>query len=961
MPYFLEKIASHLYQTYGNNLNRECLVFPNRRAGLYFLKYLSKLTGKPVWSPAIKTINELFNLYSSLQLAENEVLIFELYKTYRKLAPEAESFDDFYFWGEMLLNDFDDIDKYLVNASKLYRNLSDLKNIDHEFGELTDEQIDIIRQFWINFRSGSETKQKDDFKGIWALLPQLYNQFRESLIGKDIAYEGMIFRDLAERFRNNQIPESRWDHFHFIGFNALNQCEKVLMHSLKEAGKAKFFWDFDSSYVYDNSNHSAGFFIRQNLKEFGNDMPSDWDYSRISHGSNIEVIRNVIDTSSDVAQVKLVPVLLEEMNIKEGGDLHHTAIVLADENLMIPLISSLPEFISDVNITMGYPLKFSPVYSLVKHLLSLQKNSRVENGQVLFDHVDILNILKHSYFSDNEVLQGLVLTSEIISENKSWISSERFNEIQPYNLIFDVPTSPVQYPAYLRKILEIVYLTDDEKQDSYPESEINIRNEFIYKTILAINRLENIISESELNFTVDTCSRLIDKILRGITIPFSGEPLKGIQIMGILETRCLDFNNIILLSANEGILPRSSAGSSYIPFNLREAFGLPTIRHQDSIFAFYFYRLLQSAGNITFVYNSNSEGLKTGEMSRFLLQMKYLEHSPPSFSGSGYEIKPQNIIQTTLERSGLHVGILEDKFLGTGSKPISPSAINTWLHCRMKFYYRYVCALKEPEVIKTEIDPALFGEMLHKIMEKIYSPFRMKPLERDFINSLRSDSSGINNIIRNIINTIYRTGQSYGINEGDITIADILSSYVNQILLFDSSIAPITLKDLEKRIETNLEIKYNGSITGLEAGGVIDRLDQTGGIFRVVDYKTGSTTMELKSIESLFDENYEQRNEAWFQILMYCEIFSRENKDKTIRPALYAIRNFTDPEFTDHLILKPDRSTRLAINNYEEIRQQYLSGLLDVLENIFSKDTPFIMTEHRKKCEYCPFRQLCQR
>jgi hypothetical protein len=341
MSFFLERIASHLYLIYGNNLHRQCLVFPNRRAGLYFLKYLSKLTVKPVWSPAVKTINELFSLNSSLQVAENEALIFELYKIYLDLDPKAESFDNFYFWGEILLNDFDDIDKYLVDASKLYRNLSDLKHIDSQFGELTGEQVDIIRQFWVNFGSGSWTKHKNDFINIWNLLPQLYSQFREALRRKNIAYEGMIFRELADKCMGGHIPYFRWDRFHFIGFNALNRCERVLMRSLKESGRAHFYWDYDSTYVNDDADHSAGFFIRQNLAEFGNDMPADWDYRRIILKSGNEVSRKVIDTSSDVAQVKLVPYLLERMSIAEGDELHHTAIVLADENLLIPLIHGL--------------------------------------------------------------------------------------------------------------------------------------------------------------------------------------------------------------------------------------------------------------------------------------------------------------------------------------------------------------------------------------------------------------------------------------------------------------------------------------------------------------------------------------------------------------------------------------------------------------------------------------------
>jgi CRISPR/Cas system-associated exonuclease Cas4 (RecB family) len=431
--------------------------------------------------------------------------------------------------------------------------------------------------------------------------------------------------------------------------------------------------------------------------------------------------------------------------------------------------------------------------------------------------------------------------------------------------------------------------------------------------------------------------------------------------MGILETRCLDFNNLVILSVNEGILPRSSAGSSYIPFNLREAFGLPTIRHQDSIYAYYFYRLLQSTANVTFVFNSNSEGLRSGEMSRFLLQMKYLEDISTSFSGSAFEILPQLNINTALERTSLHSDILEDQYLKAGAKPLSPSAVNTWLHCRMKFYYRYVCKLKEPAVIKTEIDPALFGEMLHKIMERIYLRYRLSSVDRYTISSLRSDTKTIERIIREIINSSYLKGRPEEMAGNDQIIANILASYVKQILQYDASVAPLTIVDLEKEIKTLLDIEYQGRTAGLETGGIIDRIDAAGGIYRIVDYKSGATAMEITSVESLFDEANKNRNEAWFQILMYCEIYSGENKSASIRPSLYALRNLSDTGFSDYLVLKPDRNTKIVVDNYEEIRQEFFPGLTAVLTDIFSSNVPFLMTEHRNKCDYCPYRQLCQR
>jgi CRISPR/Cas system-associated exonuclease Cas4 (RecB family) len=963
MTYFLERIASLLHDEYPGRLDKQCLVFPNRRAGLYFLKYLSLNAGKPVWAPTVKTINELFQSNSSMHLAEMEQLIFKLYGVYKNLNREAESFDDFYFWGEMLINDFDDIDKYLVDALKLFANLSDIKRIDRTFGELSAEQIKIIQQFWVNFNAGSPTKQKTDFLGIWSLLPDLFSNFRSTLKDNLLAYEGMIFRDVAERFKAGHLPEFKWDCFHFIGFNALNNCEKILMQTLKKAGLAKFYWDYDNSYVNGITDHSAGYFIKRNLSDFGNDMPSDWAYDTFLSVPSREIHRRVIDTSSDIAQAKLISRLLPDVSEKNSSDAHHTAIVLADENLLIPALTSLPETVDNVNITMGYPLKFSPVYSLVKQLLSLQKNCRTEGREVLFDHKDVFSILKHSYFTYESNVDRQSLLTDLINEKRQWIAAERFTDVIPFDKVFRRADTPMLLSGYIKMILEDLYVANDEEKEQgrYAGTEINIRNEFIYRTLLALNRIDSIVSDSEITITTGTYIRLLDKILRGLSIPFSGEPLSGIQIMGILETRALDFKNLIMLSVNEGILPRSGAGSSFIPYNLREAFGLPTIRHQDSIYAYYFYRLLQRAENINFVYNSNSEGLKTGEMSRFLLQLKYLYDNPPGFASLGYEITIRKNIETVLPRNSGHIEKLENLYLGPESKVLSPSAVNTWLNCRMKFYYRYICGLKEPEKIITEIDPALFGGLLHEIMEKIYSPFKGTALNKSIFDSIKRNDYKIKETIGKIIAQKYNKDQQVELTGSDQIIRDILLTYVHMILKHDLSLEPLTIIDLEKWISSNLEINYDNKRINIKTGGIIDRVDYTGGLQRIIDYKTGSVAMEIDSVVSLFNENDEKRNEAWFQILMYCELFVKENPSVKIRPSLYPVRKLAETGFSDQLVVKKGKLEKMTVSDYSEIKDEYSSLLQSSIETLFSKSESFVMTDHRRKCEICPYRQLCQR
>ncbi len=960
MTYFLERIAAHIYDRYGDSLEKQCLVFPNRRASLYFLKYLSAKTSKPVWAPAVKTINELFSSFSTLQIAENEQLIFELYLIYRKLNPKAESFDDFYFWGEMLLNDFDDVDKYLADAQGLFTTVGDIKKIDSEFGNLTPDQVKAVRQFWINFDPLSATKQKSEFLDIWSILPQFYLGFRDTLINKGLAYEGIVYRNLAESCMKGHMPEFKWENFHLIGFNALNSCERILMKTLKKYNKARFYWDYDNSFIQEGSVHSAGFFIKHNLADFGNDMPDDWDYDTFASGSSAYVRRRIIETSSDVAQVKLVPDILKDTPEVAGPEAHHTAIVLSDENLLIPLISTIPDFIPDVNITMGYPVKFSPVYSLIRNLINLQKNAKITGQTLLFDHLDVINLLKHNYISDKKDIKSNDIITNLILENKLWVSADYLNGFEGYANLFRKTDTPESFNSYLINILQNLFIIEGSDDASKEKLfEINIRNEFIYRTLLAINRLSSIIDRSGIQMRTFTYLRLIDKVIRSLSVPFSGEPLNGVQIMGILETRTLDFKNLIILSVNEGIMPKSTTSSSFIPYSLREAFGLPTIRHQDSIYAYYFYRLLERSENVTFIYNSNSEGLRTGEMSRFLLQLKYLNEKPPEFTSIGFKFSAPQRISNILQRSERINEQLKKTYIYPGRKALSPSAVNTWLNCRMRFYYRYICGLKEPEIISTEIDPALFGELLHKIMNKLYSPFIGRLINQESIRFLRKDKSSIESIIHETINSKYAGGKESFLDNDQI-ISSILYSYVDLVLRYDATIGNITILSLEKEIYSTLSIRCNNEVVDINAGGIMDRLDSINGTLRIIDYKTGNVIGEIDSVGSLFDPENKKRNDAWFQLLMYCEIYALNNKGK-VCPSLYSIRKISDPDYTDKLKIKADKTSESVLTDYSLIRKEFVSGLEKTISSIFDKDQPFTMTEQKRLCESCLYRQLCQR
>ena len=964
MEYFLENIAKSLHNEFAGTLNRHCLVFPSRRAGLYFIKYLAARIEKPVWTPSIFTINELFRSFSTLQMAGPEILLFELYKVYRKIKKSPESFDDFYFWGDMLLNDFDDVDKYIVDAFHLFSNVLDIKNIDLQFGGLTEDQLKIIKRFWINFDPDKITNEKKGFLSIWSVLFDIYSTFRISLREQNIAYEGMIFREVAENFQKDIMSLMRWDIIHFIGFNALNECEKTIMSCLKKIGKARFYWDYDNSFLSEGQLNSAGFFLKDNIKLYGNDMTPEW-----SHDINVSdrynsAKRRVIDTSSDIAQVKLIPQLIGDLPGLTMENAHHTAVVLADENLLMPVLTSLPENMGDINITMGYPLRLTNVYTFVKHLMDLQITSTIENDVVRFNFIHVISILKHTLISGLSGNSDKAIITEIIKSNLVWVPADHFEKSEYLSRLFRKPSTSFLLSEYFKEVLSMIAISDKHEDLSENDSvQRNIINEFIYRIVLSLNRLETIVGSHDIAITIDTYIRILDRMLRIQSVPFSGEPLSGIQIMGILETRALDFKNLIFLSVNEGILPAISSGSSFIPFSLRDAFCLPSLSHQESIYAYHFYRLLQRAENVTFTYNSNSEGLRSGEMSRFLIQMKYEQGMKTDFSNLNFEIRTQGSVKECLERSEQHSEQLYSLFIdGKKGGKLSPTAINTWLNCRMKFYYRYINMLKEPDKVFTDIDPALLGNILHEIMKSIYHDYIGIVLTQDLFNSIIRNKQLLARVIGKAISEKFKGGRDGSVGGNELIIREVLMAYLLRILHMDKNLAPITILHLEESFSFIIPVVLNGIQVDIVTGGQVDRIDITEDLTRIVDYKTGTVAETISSTDELFSDDRKKDPDGWLQTLFYCEAYLANKPYAKVQPSVYKIRKLAGDKFTDKLKIKSDRKTEIIIDDYKLVREEFVSGLKGIIATIFSSYEPFRMTKDiRGKCMYCTYKSLCMR
>ena len=964
MIYFLERIARHLFESTGGDIGRHCLVFPSRRAGLYFLKYYSALLKKPVWAPVTMTSNEFFASFSDLVIADTEVLLFELYRIYLSLNKKGESFDEFYFWGDMLLNDFDDVDKYMADARAVFRNVEDFRNIDEKFGDLDPDQARIIKQFWYNFEPEKQSPQKEGFKTVWSILGELYSAFRNTLRSSGLAYEGMIMRDVAEGAAAGLIQDLEWEKVHFIGFNALNKCELTLMKILKDQGKACFYWDYDNSYIGDGNINSAGLFMNRNLKTFGNDMPADWQYDTLLSTTGTDVTRKLIATASDIVQVKLIPELLASLPAPAPEEAHHTAVILVDENLIVPLLTSLPGDIGDINITMGYPLKMTGVYSLVKHIFDLQRNASVEGNEILFSRRDVIDILRHPLVADASADKESNLTEKIVSGNLFRINSGLLCITPLMGALFKKPDTPKEFSDYLINILGIVASGGQEDDQDVADRimQRKLKNEFLHTLLKTIKRLEPVACSGDVVFRTDTYIRILDKILRSQSVPFSGEPLSGIQIMGFLETRVLDFKNIIMLSVNEGNLPSVSTGSSFIPYSIREAFGLPVINHQESLYAYHFFRLLHRAENVTFVYNSDSSGMRTGEMSRFLTQMKFARLISHDTLSLNFDIRTSSSENTVVEKTGVHRERLLRLYSGDRAvSMLSPTAINTWLGCRMRYYYRYVCGLKEADVVSPEIDHAIFGQILHSVMKDIYNVPPGEPVTAAYIDSIYGAQDYLAGLIDKSVESVYGPDMLRPESGNDIIIKDILLNYLRRILAADREIAFFCMVGTEKEYSFRMLVECEAQVLNIRTGGSIDRIDRVGGRLRIIDYKTGELVSAIASLDDLFADDRKKEYDGWLQTLLYCEAWLANNPDEAVRPSIYRVKELRQAKAGDALKIKEDKKNEWILEDYRTVREAFMTGIREVIVSIFNSGEPFRMTKIVAKCNYCPYRGLCRR
>ena len=957
MKPFLYQVASLFYEKWEAEVSRLAFVFPNRRTGLFFQKYLSEVADTPLFSPTILTINDLFIQLSGKQSADRISMLFTLYDIYIRQSGSTETFDEFLYWGEMLLNDFDDIDKYMANARMLFSNVTDLREIENDFDFLSDEQIAAIRSFWSSFYPRGDTPNQQQFLAVWQVLYDLYEEFRATLAAEGKGYEGMIFREVVESMERGESPDLPYEQIVFVGLNALSVSEERFLAQLQKREIADFYWDYVSDKVTDPDN-KASYFVSRNLKSFPSSM-------KLPPEEKVKTEIEVIGIPSGIGQAKHVYTLLSdwckeaEMSSEEAL---RTAVILPDEHLLIPVLNAIPEQIRRINVTMGYPLAGTPVASLIEYILALQKNVRYIDRNPLFYFRDVLPVLNHRYIlsTSPEIISSLV--KEITENNKIYISHTELGKTPLLEILFTPVTGVEAFSDYLIKVLEelnkvMSALSDEEEEDATLRTN-DLEQEFIFHYFTTVNRMREVMKDARIEMKIDTFFRLLKRVTDTITIPFHGEPLSGLQIMGVLETRALDFDRLIILSMNEGIFPQRKAANSFIPYNLRRGFGLPTYEHQDSVWAYHFYRLIERASHVSLLYDTRSNGLQTGEVSRFVHQLHYHYEVPMRDKLVVYNVSSSKTPPLAVPKREDIMRRL-DAYRKGGSKAISASAINTYLDCPLKFYFSVVEGIREEEEVSETIESDVFGSILHKVMEELYKPFQGKMVTVDLLKAIRKDTALLTGAIaRAFASEFFKTEVVRSLTGQNYLIGEMIRKYVEKILERDGKLTPFVYIESERKINGLISLSDHSEI---RLKGFIDRVDEVLDAIRIIDYKSGSGTTTFSSIESLFNKEEKDRAKAVMQVFMYCWMYAHftENKGKTIQPGIYYVRSlFSDP-FDPSVYHRIERGKSEKVEDFSGYAQAFEEGLRGCLDEIFNPEIPFTQTPTGKACSYCPFKGIC--
>ncbi len=1006
---FLYRVAKDIYNRFEGNLRDVTIVFPGKRAGLFFNQYLASIANRPLWSPCYKTLSEMYEELSDLESADHLLLVYHLYAAYCEagrmegVLPEgsSESFvaqplDQFFSWGEVMLNDFDDIDKNLSHAKDIFCNLKELDDLT-TFDYLSEDQQKAIERYFGSFEKDSKSKLKEKFLSIWNLLYPIYRRFKERLSASGIGYDGMICRDVTEHCLHGEKFSS--EKYIFVGFNVLTATDHRLMMYLKSEGKALFYWDFDTSYINTDKKFEAGRFIVRNLSDFGNAFSSD-----DSCYSNMQSLKDItyISSPSNNSQMRFAREWLKK-NVPSDSHLNETAVVLCHDSLLQGMLHSIPDVPAgappyNINVTMGFPICDTAVYSFIMSVLNLQVFG--ERGNLYWSHSYVTKVLRHPYCVKMSNGLSLAKAESVRKNNQLFIRKDFFDDDELLSTVFSRHTNPrglVHYLSDLLRRLGSSLFKSKESESDTSDFDVYLNQESVYTAFSITQRLESLFEMVSVSpefecirseeMGMERLVRLLSEIMRRTSIPFHGEPAEGIQILSLLDTRNIDFKQVIILGANDDNLPQNIHQSSFIPYTLREAHGMTTMEARSSLQAYSFYRLLQRAEKVVILYNSSTDGMSSGDMSRYMTQLlvEQDEVFNPStrikFESLESHVSSRGLKRLQVSKTPQVIEILKKKYhilLKDGviindpndRKYFSPSAINTYINCPLQFYFKYVAGLKAEDEMSDEVGNDLFGTIFHDSMERLYKPHIGEILSQSTLLRLSNDQSLIRSTVessfrRHFFNQPEDSTEPLHFNGEQLLNFEVLVKYVQKQLRYDCTLCPLRIEGIEDKSHEMLIDDVCGLT--LRLGGIIDRIDTihigdpSRERHRIVDYKTSSSSQKSKTSGELFMSDTSKRAYHIFQTFYYADIYT-EHSERKVSPALMYIKAASMPDEKakeDESIVK--LNGRAVTDFASDVKSEFHDQLMVLLNEIFSPDLPFIQTTNEHQCGYCDFKDICVR
>jgi len=781
------------------------------------------------------------------------------------------------------------------------------------------------------------------------VLHQLYTDFKADISSRGMAYEGMAYRAVAEDLGKKDFNGFAQRRYVFAGFNALNKCEERLFGYLTDSKNADFYWDFDEYYVQDPINE-AGQFMRNNLTRFGF-TNKDMDHANLLKPKNIKLIASPTGTG----QAKLTTSILEQLSAV-SDNYTDTAVVLVDENLLMPVLYSLPETVKAANVTMGYPLKITPTYSFIDSLLEMQKAEK--NGR--FYHKTVLAVLNHQFVANRFGAEAEKIITEAVQFNRIYLSPASLATNELFKMLFEIPQNH-ELPAYLQRI--ILQLSAYFKEDQNDQSPFLLELESLFKAYTELNRIGDVLGEdAALIGERKTYIRIVRKVLGGVSVSFAGEPLSGLQVLGVLETRLVDFKNVIILSLNEGLFPTGKPSPSFIPYNIRTGFGIPTVKHQDAIFCYYFYRLLHRAENVWLAYSTQTSDNSKGEMSRYVSQLLFSGRFKIEQQQAEFSVYPQRSGPISIAKDPEVKKLLAQYIKGWGDRRLSPSAINAYIDCPLRFYFRYIARINEPDELTELLNEAQFGLLYHKSMEQLFSNKIGRELSPDDLRDMAADTVATEQALLHAFGIEIFKGKTELTLE-DITgynsvVFSILKKYIANLLRLDAKYAPLTVHYLEHQMSLDFPVASNGKTLQVQLYGNADRIDETRTEMRIIDYKTGSVNTDIRDGLPVLFQGAPKRNSAALQTILYTMAYSKTiDAPRPAAPAVFSIRNQSEKS-RYHLQICEARN-RTPITDYRAIADEFEELLANCLSTLFDPELPFIQTEHIENCQYCSYRSVC--